>query len=64
MPTWPRPKALGVVCREDTGPYLFMFPCPDSIVREEAQSLIKQFFLGRVRCESEADWHSLCGPQR
>lgn len=37
---------------------------PGRSVREEAQSLIKQFFLGRVRCESEADWHSLCGPQR
>ncbi|XP_005407548.1 PREDICTED: ATP-dependent DNA helicase Q5 isoform X2 [Chinchilla lanigera] len=33
-------------------------------VREEAQRLIKQFFHGCVRCESEADWHSLCGPQR
>ncbi|XP_004630161.1 ATP-dependent DNA helicase Q5 [Octodon degus] len=33
-------------------------------VREEAQSLIKQFFHGCVRCESEADWHNLCGLQR
>ncbi|XP_012893422.1 PREDICTED: ATP-dependent DNA helicase Q5 isoform X1 [Dipodomys ordii] len=32
-------------------------------VKEGAQSLIKQFFRGRSRCESEADWHSLCGLQ-
>uniref|UniRef100_A0A0N8ETH8 ATP-dependent DNA helicase n=1 Tax=Heterocephalus glaber TaxID=10181 RepID=A0A0N8ETH8_HETGA len=37
---------------------------PGRSVREEAQSLIKQFFHGCVRCESEADWHNLCGPQR
>ncbi|XP_012588473.1 PREDICTED: ATP-dependent DNA helicase Q5 isoform X1 [Condylura cristata] len=30
--------------------------CPRSSVREEAQHLIQQFFLGRGRCESEADW--------
>lgn len=34
-----------------------------SVVKEEAQNLIKQFFHGRARCESEADWHGLCGPQ-
>uniref|UniRef100_A0A8C5NY26 ATP-dependent DNA helicase n=1 Tax=Jaculus jaculus TaxID=51337 RepID=A0A8C5NY26_JACJA len=32
-------------------------------VKEEAQNLIKQFFHDHTRCESEADWHSLCGPQ-
>ncbi|XP_015359667.1 ATP-dependent DNA helicase Q5 isoform X1 [Marmota marmota marmota] len=36
---------------------------PGRTVKEEAQSLIKQFFHGHTRCESEADWHSLCGPQ-
>lgn len=35
-----------------------------SAVKKEAQSLIKQFFHNRARCESEADWHGLCGPQR
>ncbi|KAM4843268.1 ATP-dependent DNA helicase Q5 [Thomomys bottae] len=33
-------------------------------VKEGAQSLIKQFFRGHSRCESEADWRSLCGLQR
>ncbi|XP_062936747.1 ATP-dependent DNA helicase Q5 [Cynocephalus volans] len=33
-------------------------------VKEEAQNLIKQFFHGRAQCESEADWHGLCGPLR
>lgn len=33
-------------------------------VKEEAQSLIKQFFHNRARCESEADWHGLGGPRR
>lgn len=47
-----------------TGPYFFMFTCPDTTGRQEAQSLIKQFFHGHVRCESEADWHNLCGPQK
>uniref|UniRef100_A0A452QF94 ATP-dependent DNA helicase n=1 Tax=Ursus americanus TaxID=9643 RepID=A0A452QF94_URSAM len=28
------------------------------------QNFIKQFFHGRARCESEADWHGLCDPQR
>uniref|UniRef100_A0A8C8YIP4 ATP-dependent DNA helicase n=1 Tax=Prolemur simus TaxID=1328070 RepID=A0A8C8YIP4_PROSS len=37
---------------------------PGRSVKEEAQNLIKHFFHGRARCESEADWHSLCGPQR
>lgn len=37
---------------------------PGRSVKEEAQSLIKQFFHNRARCESEADWHGLCGPQR
>lgn len=37
---------------------------PGRSVKEEAQSLIKQFFHNRARCESEADWHDLCGPQR
>lgn len=39
-------------------------PSPGRSVKEEAQHLIKQFFRGRARCESEADWHGLCGPQR
>nr|XP_042139053.1 ATP-dependent DNA helicase Q5 isoform X2 [Peromyscus maniculatus bairdii] len=37
---------------------------PGRTVKEEAQSLIKQFFHDRARCESEADWRGLCGPQR
>lgn len=37
---------------------------PGKSVKEEAQSLIKQFFHDHARCESEADWHGLCGPQR
>lgn len=37
---------------------------PGRSVKEEAQSLIKQFFHNRARCESEADWHGLCGPQQ
>lgn len=41
-----------------------MFPLPKSVVKEEAQNFIKQFFHGRARCESEADWHGLCDPQR
>ncbi|KAM9749706.1 ATP-dependent DNA helicase Q5 isoform 2-T2 [Dama dama] len=39
-------------------------PCPRRGVKEEAQDIIKQLFHGRARCESEADWHGLCGPQR
>lgn len=39
-------------------------PCPGRSVKEEAQDVIKQLFHGRARCESEADWHGLCGPQR
>lgn len=65
MPAWPRPEATGRgVCREYTGPYFFMSSCPESAVKEEAQSLIKQFFHDCVRCESETDWHNLCDPQR
>nr|XP_018882819.2 ATP-dependent DNA helicase Q5 isoform X5 [Gorilla gorilla gorilla] len=37
---------------------------PGRSVKEEAQNLIRDFFHGRARCESEADWHGLCGPQR
>lgn len=37
---------------------------PGRSVKEEAQDFIKQFFHGRARCESEADWHGLCDPQR
>ncbi|XP_051015013.1 ATP-dependent DNA helicase Q5 [Acomys russatus] len=37
---------------------------PGRSVKEEAQSLIKQFFHDRARCESEADWQGLCGPPR
>uniref|UniRef100_A0A452QF62 ATP-dependent DNA helicase n=1 Tax=Ursus americanus TaxID=9643 RepID=A0A452QF62_URSAM len=37
---------------------------PGRSVKEEAQNFIKQFFHGRARCESEADWHGLCDPQR
>uniref|UniRef100_A0A8D1A1E8 ATP-dependent DNA helicase n=1 Tax=Sus scrofa TaxID=9823 RepID=A0A8D1A1E8_PIG len=33
-------------------------------VKEEAREVIKQLFHGRARCESEADWHGLCGPRR
>ena len=47
-------------CREETGPHV---PPPGSVVKEEAQNLIKRFFHGRARCESEADWNSLCDPQ-
>ncbi|XP_047398952.1 ATP-dependent DNA helicase Q5 isoform X1 [Sciurus carolinensis] len=36
---------------------------PGRSAKEEAQSLIKHFFHGHTRCESEADWHSLYGPQ-
>ncbi|XP_043316821.1 ATP-dependent DNA helicase Q5 isoform X1 [Cervus canadensis] len=39
-------------------------PCPRRGVKEEAQDIIKQLFHGRARCESEADWRGLCGPQR
>nr|XP_008249172.1 ATP-dependent DNA helicase Q5 isoform X1 [Oryctolagus cuniculus] len=39
-------------------------PSPGRNVKEEAQNLIKQFFHGRTRCESEADWHGLFDPQR
>ncbi|XP_037666137.1 LOW QUALITY PROTEIN: ATP-dependent DNA helicase Q5 [Choloepus didactylus] len=31
-------------------------PAPGRSVKEEAQKLIKQFFHGRARCESEVDW--------
>ncbi|XP_033038089.1 ATP-dependent DNA helicase Q5 isoform X2 [Trachypithecus francoisi] len=37
---------------------------PGRSVEEEAQNLIRHFFHGRARCESETDWHSLCDPQR
>ncbi|KAL6046928.1 hypothetical protein STEG23_019968 [Scotinomys teguina] len=37
---------------------------PGRSVKEEAQSLIKQFFRAHARCESEADWSDLCDPQR
>uniref|UniRef100_A0A8C2QFT8 ATP-dependent DNA helicase n=1 Tax=Cricetulus griseus TaxID=10029 RepID=A0A8C2QFT8_CRIGR len=37
---------------------------PGRSVKKEAQSLIKQFFHDRARCESEADWRDLCVPQR
>lgn len=37
-------------------------PSPGRRVKEEALNLIRQFFHGRARCESEADWHNLCGP--
>ncbi|XP_006176528.1 ATP-dependent DNA helicase Q5 isoform X1 [Camelus ferus] len=39
-------------------------PSPGRSVKEEAQNVIKLLFHGRARCESEADWHGLCGPQR
>lgn len=51
-------------CCQETGPYFLLFPFPKSAVKQEAQSLIKQFFHDHARCESEADWHGLCGPQR
>ncbi|XP_041491662.1 ATP-dependent DNA helicase Q5 isoform X1 [Microtus oregoni] len=37
---------------------------PGKSVSEEAQTLIKQFFHDRARCESEADWRGLCAQQR
>ncbi|KAM9596649.1 ATP-dependent DNA helicase Q5 [Trichechus inunguis] len=37
---------------------------PGGSVTEEAQNLIRQFFHGRTRCESDADWQGLCGPRR
>lgn len=37
---------------------------PGKSVREEAQTIIKQFFHDRARCESEADWRGLCASQR
>ncbi|XP_003786174.1 ATP-dependent DNA helicase Q5 isoform X1 [Otolemur garnettii] len=37
---------------------------PGTSVKDAAQNLIKHFFHGRARCESEADWHGLCVPQR
>uniref|UniRef100_A0A2K6DD93 ATP-dependent DNA helicase n=1 Tax=Macaca nemestrina TaxID=9545 RepID=A0A2K6DD93_MACNE len=43
---------------------LALCPHPESVVKEEAQNLIRHFFHGRARCESEADWHGLCDPQR
>ncbi|XP_036123736.1 ATP-dependent DNA helicase Q5 isoform X2 [Molossus molossus] len=57
----PRPRGPWGVCRTEAGPRV---PHPESVVKEEAQNLIKQFFHGRARCESEADWHGLCAPQR
>lgn len=66
MPSWPGPEGTGrgggTYCL-GTGRHL-LCPSPTSAVKEEAQSLIKQFFHNRARCESEADWHGLCGPQR
>ncbi|KAM7069357.1 ATP-dependent DNA helicase Q5 isoform 2-T2 [Molossus nigricans] len=57
----PRPRGPWGVCRAEAGPRV---PHPESVVKEEAQNLIKQFFHGRARCECEADWHGLCAPQR
>ncbi|XP_010595257.1 ATP-dependent DNA helicase Q5 isoform X2 [Loxodonta africana] len=37
---------------------------PGGSVTEEAQNLIRQFFHGRTRCESDADWQGLSGPQQ
>ncbi|XP_027626587.1 ATP-dependent DNA helicase Q5 isoform X2 [Tupaia chinensis] len=37
---------------------------PGRSVKEDAQDLIEQFFHGRARCESTADWRDLHGPQR
>lgn len=64
MPAWPEGTVEGRGCCPETGPYLLLCPLPTSAVKEEAQNLIKQFFRSRVRCESEADWQGLCGPQR
>lgn len=61
MPALPGQEALGGLRREESGPHI---PPPTSAVKEQAQNLIKQFFHGRTRCESEADWHGLCDPQR
>lgn len=67
MPSWPGPEGTvgvgggGVMPRDWSSPSV----SPSTpAVKEEAQSLIKQFFHNRARCESEADWHGLCGPQR
>lgn len=61
MPASLGQEARGEHCRGEPGPHS---PHPDPVVKEEAQNLIKQFFHGRARCESEADWHGLCDPQR
>ncbi|XP_007958056.1 ATP-dependent DNA helicase Q5 [Orycteropus afer afer] len=37
---------------------------PGGSLTEEAHHLIRQFFHGRTRCESDADWQDLRGPQR
>lgn len=57
----PAGRDLWGLRREGTGPHA---PSPPNLVKEEAQDVIKQLFHGRARCESEADWHGLCGPQR
>lgn len=61
MPASPGQEALG----GSAGRRLALTsPRPESVVKEEAQDLIKQFFYGRARCESKADWHGLCAPRR
>lgn len=56
---------LGGTCGGSTGRGLALTPPPPpNLVKEEVQDVIKQLFNGRARCESEADWHGLCGPQR
>lgn len=35
-----------------------------NLVKQEAQQLIQQFFRGRARCESEAEWQDLRNPQK
>lgn len=57
----PAGRDLWGLHREGTGPHT---PSPPNLVKEEVQDVIKQLFHGRARCESEADWHGLCGPQR
>lgn len=36
---------------------------PGGSVKEEARNLIEQFFHGRARCESAADWNGPCDPR-
>lgn len=39
-------------------------PSEGRSVKQEAERLIQQFFRGRARCESEAEWQDLRNPQK